>query len=86
MKPLSKKKFYVKSGDLEKWVLALDEINAAIIAFDNAPEDILLDTTHFYVSTKYIPEIETSKYFIDFGVLVDVQDVIDTVNDFDDYD
>ena len=56
--PLPKIKYYVKCGELEKWVLAVDPTNAAFLALCNADGDTLIDPYFFYVSTAYIPDIK----------------------------
>ena len=58
--PLPKIKYYVKCGELEKWVLAVDPTNAAFLAFCDAASDITLDPYFFYVSASYIPDIASA--------------------------
>ena len=55
--PLPKIKYYVKCGELEKWVLAVDPFNAAFLAFCDAAGDITLDPYFFYVCDSFIPDI-----------------------------
>jgi hypothetical protein len=55
---LVKHKYYVKSGQLEKWVTAYDETSAAVTALDEAKGGIEIDPYLFYVSKNYIEDIE----------------------------
>ena len=63
-KKIERKKYYVKCGQLEKWVMAFDELNAAAVTLMNAPGETMLDPYYFYVCTDYQPDVE-DKYFSD---------------------
>ena len=60
--PLPKIKYYVKCGDLEKWVMAVDSVNAAFLAFCGADEGIELDPYFFYVCDSFVPDIVSHVY------------------------
>jgi len=55
-RPIKKQKYYVKCGQLEKWVMAWDELNAAVVTLMNAPGETMLDPYYFFVSKNYEPE------------------------------
>jgi|TARA_R110000824_G_scaffold92039_1_gene223519 hypothetical protein len=55
-RPVKKQKYYVKCGQLEKWVMAWDELNAAVVTLMNAPGETMLDPYYFFVSKNYEPE------------------------------
>lgn len=61
MRSLQKYKYYVKSNELEKWVLAFDETNAAVVAVESAAGGIALDPYFVYVSRDYVENIEASE-------------------------
>lgn len=63
-RPMKKHKYYVKCGQLEKWVIAYDEINAAVVTLMNAPGETMLDPYYFFVSKNYYADIDT-RYFQD---------------------
>ena len=57
-RPIPKIKYYVKCGELEKWVIGHDPINAAAVALMNADGGTMLDPYHFHASKNYYPDIE----------------------------
>ena len=61
---IEKKKYYVKCGQLEKWVMAFDELNAAVVTLMHAPGETMLDPYYFYVSKNYEADVE-DRYFSD---------------------
>jgi len=63
-RPMKKHKYYVKCGQLEKWVIAYDEINAAVVTLMNAPGETMLDPYYFFVSKNYYADID-ERYFQD---------------------
>ena len=63
-RPMKKHKYYVKCGQLEKWVIAYDEVNAAVVTLMNAPGETMLDPYYFFVSKDYHADIE-DRYFQD---------------------
>ncbi|MHC4264334.1 MAG: hypothetical protein ACYSUK_00155 [Planctomycetota bacterium] len=65
MNPLCKKHYYVKSKDVERWVWAFDELNAAFVVYESLPDHVEFGG-YFYVSESFIPEIERVPATIDF--------------------
>lgn len=75
---LEKKQYYVKSGDLERWVWAFDPINAACEAFDLARGGETLDPYFFYVSTRYIDDVEGLTKMGDKNIVNTLVDMVQT--------
>ena len=68
---IEKKKYYVKCGQLEKWVMAFDELNAAAVTLMNAPGETMLDPYYFFVSKNYYADID-GRYFQDSPIREEV--------------